>query len=335
MKINKLFVVLLSGVLFIMSCGKPTTPESLNPGGDAGYKIVSRHKTVGFAMDLKKKDSLVYIAQGEGGLMIVDVSDPTNPKTVSNTYEKVRGYSTGIAIKDSIAYISAGGFGVTVVNVANPFYPHVDISNSNFKPARSVYIANSHLFVGCSESGLNIADISEPAFPVSRGNIVVDGYAQGITTTSDSAYMMVTCGEVGLTIFDISIFKDGYGPYPIVSQCDTPGYASSVVTDNKSLAYLACSYRGLQIIDYSDTANVTLIGSYDDFGNAKHLMLRDNIIYLSAEKEGLQIIDVSDPYNPSLLGIVVTEYLHGFDMDDEYLYLADENEGLIIVKIPN
>jgi hypothetical protein len=334
MKMYKLFIVLMFGLFLVISCGKPTDPESLNPGGDAGYTIVSKHQTVGFARDLIKKDSLVYIAQGEGGLMIVDVSNPSAPKTISNTFEGVRGYSSNIELLDSIAYISAGNLGVTVVNVSDPYHPVVDVSNFSVKPARSLYISNSHLYVGCSEQGLWISDINIPTYPIARGNIKVDGYAQGIITTSDSVYMIVACGEVGLTILDISIFKDGYGPYPTVSQIDTPGYVHSVVTDDKSIAYLACGYRGLQIVDYSDTANVSLIGKYDDYGNAEHLMLKDNIIYLSAEKEGLQIIDVADPHNPILLGIVVTEYLHGFDMDDEYLYLADENEGLIIISIP-
>ncbi len=49
---------------------------------------------------------------------------------------------------------------------------------------------------------------------------------------------------------------------------------------------------------------------------------------------GLQIIDVSDFTNPKLIGVVDTEFALGLDMDDEFIYVADEDEGLIIISIP-
>jgi len=335
MKMNKLFVVLLLGTIFLMSCGKPTVPESLNPGGDGGYKIVSRLSTTGYAQDLIKKDNMVYIAQGEGGLMIVDVSLPSNPVVASITTKKVRGYSSRIEMKDSVAYLAAGGFGVTVVDVADPFAPFVTVSNSQMKPAKSLHIFGSYIIVGLSEQGFIISNISNPSYPFTCDDTEVPGYAQGINTTADSALLLVACGEVGLSIFDISDFQEGWGIYPLINTCDTRGYANDVIIDDESLAYLACGTAGLQIIDFSDTAYVYVIGSYDGDGYAKDLMLRNNKIYLATEKGGLQIIDVSDPTNPNLLGIVETEYALGFDMDDNYIYLADEAEGLIVISIPD
>jgi hypothetical protein len=34
------------------------------------------------------------------------------------------------------------------------------------------------------------------------------------------------------------------------------------------------------------------------------------------------------------VGIVPTGYALGLDMDEKYIYLADEDEGLIIISIP-
>jgi len=335
MKMYKLYFVLLIALFFVMSCGKPTDPESLNPGGDGGYKIVSRLQTTGYAQDLIKKDNMVYIAQGEGGLMVVDVTIPSSPQTVSITAKKVRGYSSKIDMKDSVVYLAAGGFGVTVVDVADPYNPYVTVSNSQMKPAKSLHIFNSYIIVGLSEQGFIISDITNPAHPTTCDDTEVPGYAQGITTTADSVLLLVACGEVGLSILDITNFQQGWGIFPLITLCDTPGYANDVVIDDKSHAYLACGAAGLQIIDFSDTANVYVVGAYDGDGYAKDLMLRNNKIYLSTEKGGLQIIDISNPTNPTLLGIVETEYALGLDMDDNYIYLADEEEGLIIISIPN
>lgn len=85
--------------------------------------------------------------------------------------------------------------------------------------------------------------------------------------------------------------------------------------------------------DTDSTYAVEIIGSYDGSGYAKELMLVDNKIYMTAS--GVQIIDVANPNSPFLIGQVVTEYSLGVDADEDYIYVADEDEGLIIISIPD
>lgn len=332
----KLFVLLLAGVNVLFSCGKPTTPETVVPPDlSGGYKIVTRYATSGYAEDLYLKDNLLYIAQGEGGLEIVDVTDPLNPSTVSTTTDGVRGYSTKITMQDTVVYIAAGSFGVTVVNVTDPAVPIVTVANSAMKPAKNLHIMGHYLFTAVSELGVKIADISYPTQPDSRGDISTAGYAQGLTTTSDSAFLFVACGEMGLSVFNISNFEQGYGEYPRVGWCDTPGKAEQVIIlEDESIAFMTCGTAGLQIINYADTNNINIIGNFDDGGYAKDLLYKDQTIFMSVETNGLQIIDVSDLTNPKIIGHVETEFALGIQMDDEYIYVADDIEGLIIVSIP-
>ncbi len=335
MKMFKLFVVLLFGLFFVMSCGKPTDPESVKKNS-GGYTIVSRFQTTGFAQDVIKKDNLVYIAQGEGGLMIVNVADPKNPQAVSTTTEGVRGYSNKIAMKDSVVYLAAGSFGVTVLNVIDPNAPIVTDANSSIKPAKNVHVFGDYLFTAISEQGVKIAKISYPTQPDPRGTTKTSGYAQGITITADTNYLLVACGEMGLSIFNISNFQQGYGDYPLVGWCDTPGYAEAVtILDSESLAFLACGTAGLQIIDFSDSTNIHIAGNLDEGGYAKELLYKNQRIYLTTEKSGLQIIDVANVSNPKLIGSLETEYALGLDMDEKYIYVADEIEGLIVISIPD
>jgi hypothetical protein len=140
---------------------------------------------------------------------------------------------------------------------------------------------------------------------------------------------------MGFAIYNISDFQEGFGDYPLISWCDTPGDAEAVtVVNSDSLAYLACGTGGLQIIDYSDTSNVHIIGSFLPGGYAKELLYSNQRIYMTTETLGLQIIDVSDPTVPALIGRVETEYALGLDMDEKHIYIADEDEGLIVISIP-
>ena len=328
MKTPKLFFVLIPVLMLLMSCGKPTIPESLSLG-DGGYKIVSKFATSGYAQDVVIKDDYAYIAQGEGGLMIVNIADANNPQAVSTTSNGVRGYS------DSVIYLGAGSFGVTVLNVANKEMPQVTASNLSMKPAKSLYVMGEYMFTAISEQGVKIAKISYPPQPDIRGGMSTSGYAQSVATTFDTNYLLVACGEMGLSVFNIRDFQEGFGNYPLTGWGDTPGYAEAVIVlDNESLAFMACGTAGLQIVDFSDSTDIHIIGSYDGNGYAKELVYSSQKIFMTAEKGGLQIIDVADPTDPVLLGLVETEYALGIDTDDEYIYVADDLDGLIIVSIP-
>lgn len=332
----KLFVLMLIGASLIVSCGKPTTPETVPvPDVSGGYKIVSVYQTAAYAQDVLKKDGLLYIAQGEGGLMIVDASDPANPQTVSITSENVRGYSTKIATKDTAIYLAAGSFGVTVLDAADPLTPYVTVSNLPMKPAKGLHILGDYMFTAVSEQGVKITDISYPTQPDPRGPVNTAGFAYGMTTTSDTTYLFVACGEMGFFIYNISNFHNGWPVYWETGWCDTPGKAEFVsIIEDESIAFMACGTSGLQIIDYSDTTNIYIIGSLDVGGYAKDLEYKDQKVFMGAGLGGLQIIDVSDYSNPTLIGIVEMDYALGLDLDDKYIYVADEDLGLIIVSRP-
>ncbi len=331
MKLINLTIAVFA-ILVIAGCGKPTTPENINQITNGGYEILSKYQTAGFAQDVIKKDNLVYIAQGEGGLMIVDVTDPVNPTTVSEASEGIRGYSSKVDMRDSVVYICAGSFGVSVVNVADPEHPIVSASNLSIKPARNFHIRGDYLFTAISEQGVKIANIEYPMQPDERKTIPTTGFAKGITTSADTNMLFVACGEMGLSVFDISDFQEGFGDYPLIGTCNTPDYAETVVVDDsRSLAFMACGTAGLQVIDYSDTTDIHIVGSYDGSGYAKDLIFDNNLVFMTAQKGGLQIINVTDPENPEILGQVETEYALGVTKEYEIIYVADEVEGLITI----
>lgn len=330
----KLAIFLLISIALGLGCAKPKDPESLKPDS-GGYTIVGRYVTQGYAQDVIKSGHLAYITQGEGGLLIVDVSDPTNPVAVSTTTEDVRGYSTKILMKDSAVYISAGSFGVTVVNVINPYLPVVTASNTSMKPSRGLFILGDYLFTAISELGVKIANISDVHYPDPRATIETYGYANDMCTSLDSNLLLVACGEMGMQIFDISNFSSGLGTYPTVGNCDTKGLAESITLSNTApIAFMACGTAGLQIIDFSDTNNIFVAGSFSTGGYAKELIYENNKVFITTEGNGLQIIDVTDIHNPLLIGVVETEYALGLDIDQNYIYVADEDEGLIIIARP-
>jgi hypothetical protein len=333
------YLAILMGVSMLFGCGKPNDAEEIPeiPDEDktGGYFIVKKFPTSGYAQDLIKKDNLLYLAQGEGGMMIINVANPENPQMVSIQVDSVRGYSSKIIVKDTVAYLAAGTFGINVINVVNPLDPFVTVQNLNIKPASNFHIMGNYLFTAISEQGVKIADISYPEVPDIRDGINSIGYASALVTTSDSAKMLIASGEMGLSIYDISVFQNGYGEYPLLGWCDTPGYAEDIIiAEDQFLAFLACGTAGLQIINYSDSTNLHIVGSYDAAGYAKELKLYDNKVFMTTELSGLLILDVSDVTKPAFIGEIETEFALALEVDDPFIYVADEDEGLIIISFP-
>jgi len=320
--------------ILLLSCGTPNDPESII-GGDGGYKIVSKFVTSGYAQDVVVSNSIAYVAQGEGGLMIINIANPQAPFELATVAQELKGYGYKIENRDSVVYIAAGGFGVSVVNASNPTEPLVTATNLAMKPAKSFDIMGNFLFTAIGEYGFKVSEISYPTQPDIRGETITPGFAQGICASSDGNFLLIACGEMGFAVFDISELQNGWGTYPLFGWVDTPGYAEDVKAHpDLPYAYIASGTGGLLIADYSDSANIKIIGNFSTGGYAKEVVYKNNKAYVTTELRGLQIIDVSNVNAPSRIGTVETEFAMGLAVDDKYVYVADEDEGLIIISIP-
>jgi hypothetical protein len=296
---------------------------------------VKHFQTPANAQDVLVHGNLCYLAQGEGGLIIINVQDPSNPQIVSFLTESVRGYSRRIDIKDSIVYLAAGTFGFSVVNISDPQTPAIVVENLNMKPAKDAEIVDNYMFCAVSEQGIEIADISNPGLPDIRGNTKTNGYANGIAVNGARTLMFVACGEMGLNIYDISNFEDGYGTYPLVGWLDTPGYAEAVTLyEEKSVALLAAGSSGLLIIDYSDLNNLKFVGAYNSGGSAFDMVRDGDLVFLSAQRGGFHIVDISTLNSPQAIGRIYMKEAMGLDMNEDFIYVADPDDGLIIISRP-
>lgn len=330
----RFFSTLLLVSLLLLSCGTPIDPESID-GDDGGYKIVSRFTTAGYSQDVVIDNTLAFVAQGEGGLMIISISDPNKPTAITTVNEGMKGYAYKIARKDSVLYIASGGFGVSVVNAADPQNPQITATNLALKPASNFHIMGNFLFTTVAEYGVQISEISYATQPDIRGGTNTPGFAQGTCASADSNYLLVACGEMGLAVFDISELQSGWGNYLMVGGVDIPEYTEDVVSHpTLPYAYIACGTAGLTIVDFSDPANVKIVGSYDTGGYAKEILYKDGKVFMTTGSRGLKIFNVTSVSSPVLIGTVKTEYAKGLDMNDNYIYVADEVEGLITISIP-
>jgi hypothetical protein len=329
---------MIAFALVLSSCAEPTDPESLT-AGSGGYRVVGKTQTPGYAQDVEINDTLAFVAQGEGGLAILSVANPSGPVVLSVCHQGVRGYSYKLARKDSIVYLAAGGFGLNTINVAQPLAPAFMINYSGASSTSDVRVFGDWLLEGKGEKGVKFDDLAqvEPGYVSQKGEILCPGYAHGMETMSDST-LLIASGEMGLAIYDLKDigrvegFYDGSKLYE--TWIDLPGYAVDVRTmGDQRIAFVACGTAGVWVVDFSDTT-ARVIGSYSTGGYAKEVAYKNGRLYVTTELRGLQILSVTNPATPQLLGVVDTEFALGLAVGDRHVYVADEVEGLIIIAIP-
>ena len=135
---------------------------------------------------LARKDDLVLVANGNGGVQVVDISDLTAPYHVG--YIKPNGYARDVKIKGDFAYIAASNEGLVIADIADPSMPIVakldtlGVANRVFIEGSTAYIAD---MAGDGQvSQINIINIKDPYNPIlertvelkpARKDLVADG----------------------------------------------------------------------------------------------------------------------------------------------------------------
>jgi hypothetical protein len=240
---------------------------------------------------------VTYRTERQGGLRVLDISDPAQPIEISDYRDYVY-YVSDVAVVDgpstdaeqTYAYLATGvNMGLLVLNVSDPAQPVVLAGNVPGW-ARDLAVAGDTLLVADEAGGLQIADISHPAHPTGAGSYITLGDARNIVVSEDRAY--VTGGLRDLWVVDVSAQAQ-----PIQAGVfSSPGSIQDVAAVG-TLAYLAAETEGLLVVDVSDPAHPTQISAFDTPGLAYGVDVAGDHVYVAHGQ--LQVLDVTDPEAPS------------------------------------
>ncbi|MDW8113486.1 MAG: T9SS type A sorting domain-containing protein [candidate division WOR-3 bacterium] len=292
--------------------------ESLN------VRRVGYYNTPGLAYGVYVSGSYCYVADGNAGLRIINVSNPHNPYEVG--YYNAPGVVVGVYVSGVLAYIANYAHGVRVINVSNPSNPfqvgHYDTPGL----ALGVYVSGPYAYVADYNTGLRILNITNPRNPYQVGYYITPSFAMGVYVSGPYAY--VAAGSAGLRIINIS---NPSNPYE-VGYYDTPGFAIGVYVSG-FYAYVADSGAGLRIIDISNPSNPYQVGYYDTPGIARGVYVSGSYAYVADYNTGLRIINIFNPRNPYEVGYYDTPgYAYGVYVVGSYAFVADEGAGLQILQ---
>lgn len=245
----------------IASVSDPTSPYRL------GFCYLSAGG-MGNPTGIVLKDTIIYLATGNAGVMQINVSDPSQPDTIKS-------YSTiaalDLALQDTLLYV-VGGSGLKVLNMVDPLNPillgSVPVPNTN----RGVFVVDTFAYVtryGDGYGALIVVNVSNPTTPQ-------------IVASADN-----------LKGDPCDVWIQSHYAYVAAEDFWFPGSLSKKhmrnTSSNNSFAQRADEEGGLRIVDISDPLNPTLIASYDTPHDPRGVFAVDTLIFI-ADQESLQIL---------------------------------------------
>jgi hypothetical protein len=109
---------------------------------------------VEFVYELIVTGDLAFLASGEQGLQMIDVSDPAHPEPLF-TYP-LSGGAWDVHVEGSVAYIAAGSAGVEVVDFSDPSQAILVASGETFEDSRKVAVSRDLVYSLGLEAGMEI-----------------------------------------------------------------------------------------------------------------------------------------------------------------------------------
>jgi hypothetical protein len=345
---NYAYCALIDG-LVILDVSNPSQPV-----------FISKLYCNGQGKEVFISDNYAYLADGSGGVAIIDITDPHAP-ALHNRYYTTTAY--GIYVSGAYAYVADGDNGLTIIS-SNPDNPYYIWEYQTTGVSQKVIIRDNYAFLS-DQQRMAIIDISDPGNPVEVGAFLT--MAESVALRGDTAF--VACGGYGLSIVDITNMAHPVmiGNYPM-PPWSTYGQDVELLGDYAYLAdrgdllainisnpmnpvvtgtyhcaawstfivgtycYVADYPNALDIINISDPLNPILSGQYIAEGGSEKIAVSGNYAYVGGE-----ILDISDPQNPFIAARnndPNTDF-QGMSIQGNYLYVTGSNGAMIIYDISN
>lgn len=237
--------------------------------------------------DAAVKGDYLYLATGETGLRILDVSQPTQPNEVGAYQANPK----TIALAGDSAYLLTQQ-GIQIMDISDPakIIPVGFYQTSS--PGRSLAVVHHTAVLVDEANTVRLIDISNPAQPLEVGTYTPPEPLSQVTLAGDYAYLFDPAGS-GLYIVDIS------NPRQPVETAFYPLQAITSVTvagDNLHIAGLG----GWYIVSIANPGNPVTLYS-DTQARFSEVAVAGNYAYVAGENyygKLLKIMDISDPAAP-------------------------------------
>jgi hypothetical protein len=326
------------------------------------FRLLGSYPTSREAPNVFVLNGIAYIANGEDGVRILDVSDPSQPLEIGHyPLENTQ----NIIVVDDIAYVVEQGLlkdnmalkdKLVILDVQSPANPQYlgeyQPDSYTHQSLSNMAVFDQVVYLTFSDKMIAV-DASEPAQPVMVGEY-------SFFSNISSPGVVVVDGIAFLQANELHVvnFRDPAAPVEIGGYDSSWG--SSIVIQDQT-AYIATWSSGMVILDISNPARplklgqyLELVGSYDllppgaesrqtlldvavsgDIAYLTYSFGEDHSTWTQVLESGVIAVDVSDPANPQKIA-VYSDLDQAADVTavGDLVFVTDSARGLFILSKP-
>jgi uncharacterized protein (TIGR03437 family) len=265
--------------------------------------------------DVWGEGNYAYLASFNGnGVMIIDISDPANPKLAGHYNPAEGGRIQDVVVINGIGYFGAESRGgLHIVDVRNPANPivlsQVNTDQNGHANVHEIFVADGMLYESDSRTNrVKVFDVRNPASPV---------FVRDIDTNDPRVHAAIvnngrlfTCGLGGKTdVYDVRRVLTEQPPHLGTIDSGTGSHSSWVSNDGKILAVARETSNGdVRLFDITNPSNATPLAtiSAQSLGieafSPHNPYIIGNLLFVSWYQAGLVVIDITNPSQPRLIG---------------------------------
>ncbi len=260
---------------------------------------VGSHPASAEAVDVAVRGNYAFLSQG--GLKVVDISDPANPVAAATL--PITGSPQGLERDGDLLYLALYSGGLAIVDISVPTAP---VLVSSFPVAgQGVDVAVDHgiALMTRYRAATVVLDVSAPGAPVVVSELPSTSRTMGV---GFAGALAAICDEAGkVTFWDLGRPAE---PLRLGTVVVNTSEAFDVLVDG-AFAYVAAGTAGLVAIDATQPQAPLVASRFDTPSLACSLELEDGVLYLAdasgssgANISGVFTFDLADPRSPAMIG---------------------------------
>jgi hypothetical protein len=205
----------------------------------------------GYAADVEVRGNYAYLADGNLGLRIFDISDPTNP-LLKGTYD-TSGEAYDIQILGNYAYVADKSSGLQIIDISNPTNPIRKVTYDTYN-ARGVQIVGNYAYVADSSDGLKIIDVTGFIPNIITGTAANENFtttANQDTIDGQGGDDTITSTFDNLQQYDIINGNTGTDTLIITGGSSTDTIIADITSNQLDLSDILATVSGIERFDFS------------------------------------------------------------------------------------
>lgn len=252
-------------------------------------RLISKLSTLQQVEAIVIKGKLAFIANGAGGLALVDISQPSQLQLVSQFDTSSYAFDVALTPDGRTAFVADNTNGVVVVDVSQPTKPRqLAVIPSSAASAGVALNGNGQtLYIADQADGIQIVDVSKPHAPVHQGHFNPAGHPQRLVVAKDGRWLFAANNEGGLSVHALQNLAASQ-----TTQLPLRNAFAVQLSHDGQTALVADLFSGVVVVDISNPLNPQVVQRIKTQRAAQGIAVSQDqkMAYIADTQAGLTVI---------------------------------------------